>query len=392
MPNTQPDSLINEHSTVELTLHHAPTLPWDAKQFRKSDIGFIIVAVLSCVVVPFIHLPEEAKKIIERTVLAPIDFVPPEVKPIEKKEPPPPPKPKEKGGEKPEASKALPRAAAPDHPAPKPTPPSQAGSPDKPPVQTVRPAAATADAGATKTPATAVNPTPLPSDTPAAVSHQVGPTAAELKAAAQKRAQGLVAATGLGNAIGGLTNGTSASPKAVEGRGLLKGGVEGGRPDPKLGIGGGGTGGNGAAKTGVKFGSATDGDKTGRGIGSLSGKGTDDVSGGKIKGNGNGDSGTGKGEAGKGNRDDVNRVMNQNKGRLQGAYMRALNDDPAMEGAFTVHLKIAPDGHVISASVVSSDLNNSKLEGQLLAMIKGFDFSSGSFDTFEGNYKYNFTQ
>ncbi len=388
MPNLNPHSLPQDAPEHDV---HAPTLPWDAKQFRKSDIGFVVVAILSCVVIPFIHVPDFAQKIIERTVLAPIDFVPPEVKPVEKKEPPPP-KPKEKEGEKPEASKALPRAAAPDHPSPTPKPPSQAGSPDKPPVQTIRPAAATADAGPVKTPATSTNPTPLPSDTPAPVSHNTGPSAAELKAAAQKRAQGLVAATGLGNAIGGLTNGTSASPKAVEGRGLLKGGVEGGRPDPKLGIGGGGTGGNGAAKSGVKFGSATDGDKTGRGIGSLSGHGTDDVSGGKIKGNGNGVTGGGKGDAGKGNRDDVNRVMNQNKGRLQGAYMRALSDDPAMEGAFTVHLKIAPDGHVISASVVSSDLNNSKLESQFLTMIKGFDFSSGNFDTFEGNYKYNFIQ
>jgi outer membrane biosynthesis protein TonB len=369
---------------------HRRDLPWDAAQFRKSDIGFVVVAILTCVVIPFIHVPQFAQKILERTVLAPVDFVPPEVKPVEKKEPPPPPKPKVNEGAKPEASKALPRAAAPDHPSPTPKLASQMGSPDKPPVQTVRPAAATADAGATKTPATAVNPTPMPSDTPAAVSHQVGPTAAEMKAAAQKRAQGLVAGIGLGNAIGGLTNGTSSSPKAVEGRGLLKGGVEGGRPDPKLGIGGGGTGGNGAAKTGVKFGSATDGDKTGRGIGSLSGHGTDDVSGGKIKGNGNGETGGGKGDGGKASRDDFQRVMNTNKGRLQSAFARALSDDPAMEGAFTVRVKVAPDGHVISVSVVSSDLNNAKLESQFKAMIQGFDFASGTFDTYEGSFKYNF--
>lgn len=372
--------------------HHIPEslLPWDNGQFRKSDLGFGIFALLFCIIVALINVPKIVKPLPQRTVLVPVDIAVPEVKPVEKKVVEPP-KPKEKEGA-PEAAKALPRAAAPDHPLPKPQPPSQMGSPDKPPVQTVRPAAATTDAGPTKQAATSPNPTPLPSNTPAAVSHSTGPSAAEIQAAAQKRAQGLVAATGLGTAIGGLTNGTSSSPKAVEGRGLQKGGVEGGRPDVKLGPGGGGTGGNGAARSGVKFGSATDGDKTGHGTGSLSGRGTDDVSGGKIKGNGNGESGNGKGDASGKTRDDVKRIMDQNAGRANSAYKRALDDDPTMQGSFTVHLKIAPDGHVISVNVVSSDLNNSALESKLKAMIQGFNFASGSFDTWEGNYKYNFIQ
>ncbi len=387
MPNpiqNQAPDLLPHHDGVEVTAKN--WLPWDYGQFRKSDVGFGIIAILCCVVIPLINVPMIVKLIPERTVLAPVEMAAPIVKPVP---PPPPPKPKEKEGA-PEAAKALPRAAAPNHPLPKPQAPSQAGSPDKPPVQTVRPARATADAGPTKQAATSPNPTPVPTDTPAAVSHNTGPTQAEINAAAQKRAQGLVAATGLGTAIGSLTNGTSSNPKAVEGRGLLKGGVEGGRPDVKLGPGGGGTGGNGSAKSGVKFGSATDGDKTGRGTGSLSGRGTDDVSGGKIKGSGTGAAGNGKGDASGQTRDDVKRIMAQNAGRLQSAFKRALDDDPTMQGAFNVHLKVAPDGHVISASIVSSDLNNGELEGKLIAMVKGFQFSSGSFDTWEGNYRYNF--
>lgn len=372
--------------------HHIPAswLPWDYGQFRKSDIGFGIFSLVFCIIVALINVPKIVKALPQRTVLAPVEIALPIVKPIEKKVIEPP-KPKVKEGA-PEAAKALPRAAAPNHPLPKPEAPSQAGSPDKPPVQTVRPARATADAGPTKQAATSPNPTPLQSNTPAAVSHNTGPSPAEIQAAAQKRAQGLVAATGLGTAIGSLTNGTSSNPKAVEGRGLLKGGVEGGRPDVKLGPGGGGTGGNGSAKSGVKFGSATDGDKTGRGTGNLSGRGTDDVSGGKIKGSGTGAAGNGKGDASGKVRDDLKRIMDQNAGRVQGAYKRALDEDPTMQGGFSVHLKIAPDGHVISVSVVSSDLNNSALESKLKAIIQGYQFSSGSFDTFEGNYKYNFIQ
>ena len=383
--NHAPDML--PHDGIDVTAKN--WLPWDYGQFRKSDIGFGIVAIICCVAIPLINVPMIAKVIPHRTVLAPVEVAAPIVQP--KPVPPPPPPPKKEGGA-PEAAKALPRAAAPNHPLPKPQAPSQAGSPDKPPVQTVRPAAATTDKSATKSAATSPNPTPLPSDTPAAVSHNTGPSAAEIQAAAQKRAQAALAATGLGAAIGGLTNGTSSSPKAVEGRGLQHGGVEGGRPDVKLGAGGGGTGGNGSARSGVKFGSATDGDKTGHGTGSLSGRGTEDVSGGKIKGTGNGSTGSGKGDASGKGRDDVKRIMDQNAGRVQGIYKRALDDDPTMQGSFTVRLKIAPDGHVISVSVVSSDLNNTALESKLKAMIQSFQFSSGSFDTFEGNYKYNFTQ
>ena len=382
----------NSNVNVQHIDHHIPDslLPWDSGQFRKSDLGFGVFSIVFCVVVAVINVPKSDKPLPQRTVLAPVDLAMPEVKPVEKKVVEPP-KPKVKEGA-PEAAKALPRAAAPDHPLPKPQAPSQAGSPDKPSVQTVRPARATADAGLTKQAATSPNPTPLPTNTPAAVSHSTGPSPAEIQAAAQKRAQGLVAATGLGMAIGSLTNGTSSNPNAVEGRGLLKGGVEGGRPDVKLGPGGGGTGGNGSAKSGMRFGSATDGDKTGHGTGSLSGRGTDDVSGGKIKGNGNGTSGNGKGDVSDKGRNDFVHVMLQNKGSVTSAYKRALDDDPTMTGDFIVHVKVAPDGHVISVSVVSSDLQNSVLEGKLKALIQGFQFSSGGFDAYEANFKYTLIQ
>jgi hypothetical protein len=375
------------HDEVSVTAKN--WLPWDYGQFRKSDLGFAIAGILCCAVIPMINVPIMANIIPQRTVLTPIELAMPIVQP---KPVPPPPPPKKDSGAKPEPEKAMLRAAAPNHPLPKPQAPSQAGSPDKPALQTVRPASATADKGPAKEAATSPHPTPLTSDTPAAVTHNPGPTAAEIQAAAQKRAQGLVAATGLGTAIGSLTNGSSSKLKAVEGRGLVKGGVEGGRPDVKLGPGGGGTGGNGSARAGVKFGSATDGDKTGHGTGNLSGRGTDDVSGGKIKGNGTGAAGNSKVDASGKTRDDIHRIMDQNAGRLQGAYKRALDDNPTMQGSFNVRLKVAPDGHVISVSVMSSDLNDAVLEGKLKAMIQGFQFSSGSFDTWEGNYKYNFIQ
>lgn len=386
-------------------------LPWDSDHFCKSDLFFLGVAVVWCIAIPLMSIPNSLKQLPPRLVLAPIDLVIQDVKPIEKKAKigvkniPPNKNPLNKNTDvKPKAAKALPRAAAPKHPSPVPRQSSQIGTPHKPPIKTVAPLQATTDLSKTIRAAASPHPTALPAETPQPVSHRLGSSATALTETAQHRAQGLVAATGLGTAINSLTSGTNASPKAIEGHGLQKGGVEGGQYDLKLSVGGGGTGGNGSAKSGVRFGSEMDGDKTGRGMGSLSGRSTEDVSGGKIKSAGKGgkDNGTDraasrqseteKTELVKGERNDVNRVINQNKGRMQGAYMRALDNDPTMQGQFTVRLKIAPDGHVIGASVVSSDLNNHQLEDQLLVMIKGLTFSSGSFSVWEGNYKYNFIQ
>jgi protein TonB len=396
---------------------HPQTLPWDGGQFRRLDGAVMGGAILCCIAMAYIKLPPEAvKKMVERTIPivptvtmaptlppkvepkpAPTLAPKPEPKPVEKPKPTPVP-PVPKAVAKPvivAPPKAAPRAAAPAKPATKPPPPPpQMGSPDKPAVQTVRPAKATTDKGPINTPATATQPKALPTETPAAVSHSTGPSAAELQANARRRAQAAVSDTGLGNAIGNLTSGTGSKAKPVEGRGLQHGGVEGGKPDVKLNTGGGGTGGNGSAKTGVSFGSATDGDKTGKGIGSLSGRGTKDVSGAQIRDSANtqstGKSGTDNAPKGKSKRGDVERVMSQAKGRLNSAYKRALDEDPTMQGSITVKLKISASGQVTSASVVSSDLNNSALEAKMLSIIKGMNFDDGEYDTWDDTYRFNF--
>lgn len=407
---------------------HPQTLPWDGGQFRRLDAAVMGGAVLLCLAIGYVKLPPEpVKKMVERVVpvaptitLAPAKDIPapkpvivpkplPEpVKPVVK----PTPKPEVKAVAAPktdvkqptkavvvEAPKAAPRAAAPAKPAEKPSQATQMGSPDKPAVQTIRPAQATTDKGPVNTPATTPKPTPLPTNTPAPVSHSTGPSAAEQQAAARKRAQAAVNDIGLGNAISGVTSGTSSKTKPVEGRGIQKGGIEGGKPDVRLNpAAGGGTGGNGAAKSGVNFGSATEGDKTGKGLGSLSGRGSKDVSGAQIRdsnsadsvGKGSSDNGDGNAKKGKSKRGDVERVMSQAKGKLNSAYKRALDEDPTMQGSITVRLKISADGSVISASIVSSDLNNATLESKMIAIIKGMNFDSGEYDTWDDTYKFNF--
>jgi protein TonB len=383
---------------------HAQTLPWDGGQFRRLDAAVMGGALLMCIAMAYIKLPPDApKKMIERVIpVAPVVTLAPSlptVTPPKPPEPKPEPKPEpvvlktptQKVDITPKAAqpKAAPRAATPAKPAPKPIQPTQMGSPDKPLVQTVRPAKATTDKNPVTVAATTPKPMAVPSDTPAAVSHSSGPSAAELQAAARKRAQAAVSDTGLGNAISGLTSGSNSKAKPVEGRGLQKGGVEGGKPDVKLN-----TAASTSKKSGVEFGSATDGDKTGKSTSSLSGRGTKDVSSAQIRDSASsqsaGKSGGDSAPKGKSKRGDVERVMSQAKGRLNNAYKRALDEDPTMQGSITVKLKISANGQVTSASIVSSDLNNSALEAKMLAIIKGMNFDDGEYDTWDDTYRFNF--
>ncbi len=326
-------------------------LPWDYGQFRKSDLAFIIVAIFLCIVIPLINVPKILVTMKQRTVIAPVEIAIPVVKPKPVVEPPPT---KQVSSSKSTSAKTSRSNAA----------PSKARAPSQ-------------------STATVQNPEPAAVPDP-------GPSAADMQAAAQKRAQGLVAATGLGSAIGNLTGGTSSNPKSIDSRSLVKGGVGVSRSDVRLEP---GTSGAARPGGGVRFGSATDGDKTGRGVGNLSSRGTGDVSVGAIKDRGTAISGNAI-KAGAGGRQgsEFASIMVKNRPALSGAYKRALDDDPSMGGDFTVRVKIAPDGRVISASVVSSELNNSALEAKLIAIIKGFQFGPAGNENWEKNYTYNFSQ
>jgi protein TonB len=374
---------------------HNSRLPWDTGQFRRSDLGFFAGAVIICIAIPLVTVPIKPKAVIlpERTILLPPvvelpEPVKPQPKPEPKPEPEPTPEPEAKPKPKPEPKPVAvtPPPAKPAPPAPKPVTPTQSGSPDKPAVKTERPAKAMTTVAPVAKPAATPNPKPVPVETPTPVTVKPGPTAAELREAAQRRAQAAVQDTGLGSAIGSLTSGSSKA-KPVEGRGLQKGGVEGGKADVKL---------NTAASTSkaskVDFGSATSGDKNAKVSDKLSDRKTTEVSG-EIKDSATAGKSTAKSSGngnGKGKRGDIERIMSQAKGRLQSAYKRALDEDPTMQGSVTVKLRIAADGKVLSAVIVSSDLNNSALESKMLSLIKGLTFDDGEYDVWEDTYKFNF--
>ncbi len=165
----------------------------------------------------------------------------------------------------------------------------------------------------------------------------------------------------------------------------------------KAGAGSGGLAYNGASSTG--FGGGVAGGSGSKGNHNLGVKGTQNVKGGLIGASGNGASagrsdGEGKtrGEGGIGKRttEDIRRIFDQNGGRLNNAYQRALKDDPSMEGTVRLKLVVDPSGKVVSCEVASSELNNAELEAKIVSLVKGFNFGDDNVEVWKGTYPVNF--
>ncbi|MBS0399525.1 MAG: energy transducer TonB, partial [Proteobacteria bacterium] len=69
-------------------------------------------------------------------------------------------------------------------------------------------------------------------------------------------------------------------------------------------------------------------------------------------------------------------VFDRNKGAIYALYMRALRDNPAMQGKVVLEISIAPSGEVTAARVVSSELKDAEFERKLLARIRLFRFEA----------------
>ncbi len=87
---------------------------------------------------------------------------------------------------------------------------------------------------------------------------------------------------------------------------------------------------------------------------------------------------------------EIEQVFQKNKGAIYSIYNRALRKDPTLQGKVVIELTIAPNGKVIKARILSSDLNNPKLERKLLARVKLFRFKSGSTERVTVKYPIDF--
>ena len=74
--------------------------------------------------------------------------------------------------------------------------------------------------------------------------------------------------------------------------------------------------------------------------------------------------------------EDITIVFDQNKSKLYSLYNRARRTNPNLKGKIVLEITISPSGKVTLIKVVSSELNDPKLESRLVNRIKLFSFGA----------------
>jgi len=88
--------------------------------------------------------------------------------------------------------------------------------------------------------------------------------------------------------------------------------------------------------------------------------------------------------------EEVRKVMEQHKGAIFNIYNKALRDDATLQGKVVVKMVIDPDGRVVDATIVSSELKSPELEAKLLQRIKLITFSAANVMRTTLNYSFDF--
>lgn len=74
----------------------------------------------------------------------------------------------------------------------------------------------------------------------------------------------------------------------------------------------------------------------------------------------------------------LRRSLEANKARLYARYNRALRKDPFLQGKVLFEIEIQPNGKISNIVIKSSELNNPKLERQLLVILRSITFPADS--------------
>ncbi len=88
--------------------------------------------------------------------------------------------------------------------------------------------------------------------------------------------------------------------------------------------------------------------------------------------------------------ENIERFMDQNKSSFFTLYNRALRKTPSMRGEVIFKIAIEADGRVSKVSIVSSELNNPKLEKRLLSKIRSIRFTAMKVAVWNDNYRISF--
>ncbi len=88
--------------------------------------------------------------------------------------------------------------------------------------------------------------------------------------------------------------------------------------------------------------------------------------------------------------EEVSLVFDRNKGAIYSLYSRALRKDPTLQGKVVLEITIAPSGKVTKCRIVSSELNNPRLERKLVSRVKMLNFGARDVDTLVVTYPIDF--
>ncbi|WP_053979344.1 AgmX/PglI C-terminal domain-containing protein [Marinagarivorans algicola] len=88
------------------------------------------------------------------------------------------------------------------------------------------------------------------------------------------------------------------------------------------------------------------------------------------------------------NKASMGQVMDAHKGAIHSLHQRALDEDPTLEGKVVFELIIEPNGVVSSVKIVSSDLDDKRLERKIKARLRAINF--GTADVLQTTLRYTF--
>ena len=88
--------------------------------------------------------------------------------------------------------------------------------------------------------------------------------------------------------------------------------------------------------------------------------------------------------------EDITIVFDQNKGKLYSIYNRARRSNPGLKGKIVLEISIASDGTVTQVNVISSELNDPKLEQQLVSRVRQFKFEASGVEPIVVTYPIEF--
>lgn len=70
----------------------------------------------------------------------------------------------------------------------------------------------------------------------------------------------------------------------------------------------------------------------------------------------------------------IQEILDRNKGAMYTLYNRALRDKPGLQGKLVLSITIAPAGNVLRCIILSSELDSDRLEQQLVELVTNIDF------------------